>query len=151
MGDGVTEIGHKAIAHILSVVPFILFNDLFRDLMKIIDRVSQIFRGEVRTQYAGVYEIAAQQRHLPSVRGRFGGCVGGAGSIICRNIRVRDVSGKPPRRDSPTTIAKIVTWRNLTLAFSAIQCKCATATAELGTLPIFKPALGTPHASSPLP
>ena len=65
MGDGVTEIGHEAIAHILSVVPFILFNDLFRDLMEIIDRVSQIFRVEVMSEYAGVYEVAAQQRHLP--------------------------------------------------------------------------------------
>src|SRR6478736_8327639 len=134
MGNGVAEIGHEAITHILSVVTFILFDDSFRDLMEIIYRVPQVFRVELLSENAGVYEITTHQRHLPTVRGGLGGNVGGMASTACKITRVGDAIGKPRRgggggkhrRGGAANIAKLVSGRNLGPAFRAIQPKQRT-------------------------
>src|SRR5262245_18773682 len=117
MGNGVTEVGHEAITHILGVVTLIFLDDSLRNLMEIIDRVSQVFQVEVISEYTGVYEIATHQGHLPSVRDR----VGGTESTACQIIRVGLGIGKLRRRDGAATIAKLAGGRNLSPAFRATQ------------------------------
>ncbi len=58
--DGVTEIRHESVAHVLGVVPFIVVDDLFRDAMKIGDGVTQVLGVHSASEDGGVHEIAAQ-------------------------------------------------------------------------------------------
>ena len=47
MCGGITEVGHKAVAHILGVIAFVLLDDLLGNLMKIVDRIAEVFGVEV--------------------------------------------------------------------------------------------------------
>ena len=84
--DGVTEIRHESVAHVLGVVSFVFVDDLFRDAVKIGDAVAQVLGVQPASELAGVHEIARQQRHLPSVRGLPGGSARGH-PIAGRNLR----------------------------------------------------------------
>jgi hypothetical protein len=146
VGDGIAEIGHEAIAHILRIVSFVLSDDAFCDFMEIIDRVTRLFQVEMTSEHAGVDHVAAQQGHLSPVRSHSGSDLGLRESITGWDTRVGDEIVKLRSYDGAAAIAKLVGGRNLSPALRALQRKRRTAaTAEPGAFPIVEAAQGTFH------
>src|SRR5262245_22781635 len=103
MRDGIAEVGHKAIAHILSVIAFVLFDDLLGNLMKIVDGIAEVFGVEIVRQYARVDEITRQEGHLSPI------CAGFSGArSMGWQVRRRSRISRSLRHHRATTVAKLV-------------------------------------------
>src|ERR1041385_5251056 len=141
--NGIAEISHEAIAHVLGVIPFIVVDDFLRDAMKISDGIAKILRIHPASQRGGVDQVAAQQGHLPSDRGLVGTAARG-NSIAYRNLRA--VSQRRRHRGT-AAVAELGSWRDCAATSGARHTnqERTAASTEPGAVPVLDSARGTPH------
>ena len=144
---GVAEIRHESVAHVLGVIPFIVVDDLFRDAMKIGDAVAQVLGVHSASQGGGVHEIAAQQRHLPSVRGLRGWCSRRPDSRSKRLCRfLRGVATAVPQLSQNLAAGEIAVPHS-----AHVMARRSTAAgAESRAFPVLVSARRTPHTGRPV-